>query len=381
MKIVGNASITSKQPQITGIHSKSVHSSGCQIILEGGIKMIDWVMGLSGPLAGYSPTWWIDAVMKGMENASSSIAARSEKEAAEALDYFYPWAEAVRFMSDGSSPNEAAVRIARAVTGRNRIAFCGYHGTGTSFPHNPDVNDLRIDERRGIPAEMWQLTTQFMWGDFEALRMLPRDLAAIIVEVPSDDAGAEKFIGECLLSAHLRDALLIVDDVVTGFRVAAGGAPEKYEVTPDLCCLGKALGNGFNVSALIGKAQHMNLLTAGVHYSSTFNGSGLACSVVAATLRWMQQEHPIPILCQRGSLLKNKMNAVFADSPLLMVGNPTRPSIISSDSDFLKTWLYEMTHCGVYCLAAPWYVTMAHTEEIIHQTVEAAARSIKEISI
>lgn len=374
MKLIGNSSITSKSPVITGISETSVAAKGCMVRLLGGSEMIDFVMGLHGALGGYSPAWWVEAVVRGAENASSSIAAFSEKLATAELAKFYPWAEAVRFMADGSSPNEAAVRIARAATRENKIAFCGYHGTGTSFPHNPDTRDREVDERRGIPKEMWRLTEQFRWGDFEALARLPDRLAALIVEVPPRDYDAPDFLKECRYEASKRGAVFIIDDVVTGFRVAPGGASEAYGVIPDLCCLGKALGNGFNVSALIGNENLMELLTQGVHFSSTFAGNGLACEAVVATLRWMWETKPLPAIYETGTDLKWSMNNIFQafQLPMVMTGNSTRPIVESTDPEILSNFLRGMKQNGVYCLASPWYITAGHTPEIIKRTLEIA---------
>ncbi len=384
MDIIGGSSITSKGNSITRTKRKARFAYGCQVRLDDGTLMTDWAMGLHGALDGYSPKW-LTIVLERIEKNATSLPAESEQMAADRLQEFYPDMDSVRFMSDGSSPNEAAVRLARAYTYRHTIAFCGYHGTGTSFPHNPDANDLGVDERRGIPWEMWRLTQQFKWGDFKAVEQLSILNAAIIVEVPSQDEGAKEFLGACYKKAREIGALLVLDDVVTGFRVAAGGAQERYGVEADLVCIGKALGNGFNVSALLGKHEVMGLLTQGVHYSSTYNGSGLATGIAAATLRWISEnkETIYPVLYAHGELLKMQMNQVFEnfDLPVRMVGNATRPILVGAEKEWLNKWRDGMFARGFYCMKAPFYLTMSHTEDVIFRTVEACYETCREISM
>lgn len=382
MQVVGGSSLTSRGNRLTRTKRRVVCGVGCQIKLDDGSWYTDFAMGLHGPIAGYSPDWLLREV-NNLGKDSCSIPSIYEQKAADRLQEFYPNMDSVRFMSDGSSPNEAAVRLARAFTKRKQICFCGYHGTGTSFPHNPEPSDF-IDERRGIPGEMWKLTKQFKWMDFDAIENLPYELAAIIIEVPPQDSEADLFLAACSGAAEGRGALLIIDDVVTGFRVSPGGAQERYHVEADLVCVGKALGNGFNVSALIGNDNIMRLLTEGVHFSSTYNGSGLATGVAAATLKWISEnkETIYPTLYTRGELLKNQMNGVFDDfdRPAWMVGNATRPILINYEEDWLNKWRDGMFKRGFYCLAHPFYVTMAHTEEVIYRTVEASYETCKEIA-
>ncbi len=382
MQIIGGSSLTSRGDRLTRTKSRVVCGVGCQIRLENGSWYTDWAMGLHGPIAGYSPRWLLSEA-NNLGKDSCSIPSVYEQKAADLLQEFYPNMDSVRFMSDGSSPNEAAVRLARVHTKRSIIAFCGYHGTGTSFPHNPEPSDF-IDERRGIPEEMWKLTRQFKWGDKHAVAELRmNEVAAIVVEVPPQDENAIEFFKILRTRANRIAALLILDDVVTGLRVAPGGAQERYHVEADLVCIGKALGNGFNVSALLGKSKVMDLLTAGVHYSSTFNGSGLATGIAAATLKWISEnKHTIyPTLYQRGEWLKTQMNSVFENFGLSwrMIGNATRPIIINTEPEKFNQWRDGMFARGFYVMAHPFYVTMAHTEEVIHKTVEVSYETCEEI--
>ncbi len=386
MQVIGGASITSKQPRITLTNDVAHAAQGCYFYV-GNRQIVDFAMGLHGALAGHAPIWWQRAIYDATLNCAPSIPVMQERQAAMLLQAFYPNCDAVRWMADGSNPCEAAVRLARACTGRDAIAFCGYHGYGTSFPHNPDANDLGVDERRGIPQEMWRLTRQFEWGNKTAIYKLDREIAAIIVEVPPVDDDAKKFLQICKKEADLLGALFIIDDVVTGFRVAPGGAAERYSIEADLYCLGKALGNGFNVSALVGKSEVMDLFTQGVHYSATFNGYGMAVSAALATLKWITENRGTiyPTLYARGEMLKDGMNRVFADAGLSvrMVGNPTRPILkgylfdtinridLPGDCNWLRGWRKRMYARGFYVMAAPWFVTMAHTEDVIAATVDA----------
>lgn len=382
MNICGGASITSKGFNLTQTYDKVYEAKGCYFINDKGHQITDWAMGLYGPLDGYSPEWWVEALRLNAYDVASSLPSKNEQLASDLLQEFYPDCDSVRWMSDGSNPNEAAVRLARAGTGRKVIAFSGYHGYGESFPHNPDANDLSVDERRGIPEEMWKLTRQFNWGDAGAVLKLGNDVAAIIVEVPPTDRGAEEFLQVCADRAKAIGAYFVLDDVVTGFRVAPGGAVERYGVRADMYCVGKAIGNGFNVSALVGKENPMSLLTRGVHYSATYNGAGLATGMALATMNWINSNREIyPVLYERGELLKRLLNGVFESFglPCRMVGNVTRPILENADEAWLKEWRKRMYAKGYYTLAHPWYVTMAHTESVICATAETCWAVCKEM--
>jgi len=204
---------------------------------------------------------------------------------------------------------------------------------------------------------------------------LARDCAAICVEVPAldDEAAIAAFLRECRQACDRGGAVFIVDEVVTGFRVALGGAAQRYGVKPDIACFGKAMSSTGCVSAVIGLRELVEPIGGQVFYSATFGGSPGPCAVAAATVKWLREntDSTYAHLRHIGTLLKDGYNALG----IPCVGQPER-SVFAFDQD--RDWLAfcsQMIERG-YMVHRPNFPTLIHTEQHVRDTLAAAKDAI-----
>jgi glutamate-1-semialdehyde 2,1-aminomutase/spore coat polysaccharide biosynthesis protein SpsF len=262
-----------------------------------GNEYVDLVCGLLPVVLGYRDPDVDRAVREQMDRGMSfSLATELEIEVAERLVDLIPCAEMVRFGKNGSDATSGAVRLARAVTGRDRVAAGGYHGWHDWYIGATVRN-------RGVPGLVGALTHKFPYGDTEALHQLlkahPGEFAAVIMEPMSSAAPCEGYLQEIAELVRSEGALFILDEIITGFRFALGGAQDFYGVTPDLACFGKSMANGMPISALVGKAEYMRLMEE-IFFSFTFGGEALSLAASKAVIDKMRAEPVIETLWSTG---------------------------------------------------------------------------------
>jgi len=276
------------------------HGEGGRVWDVDGNCYVDLIGGLLPVVLGYRDPDVDAAITAQLANGISfSLATELETALAERLVEIIPCAEMVRFGKNGSDATTAAVRLARAHTGRERVAVSGYHGW-------QDWYIGTTTRAAGVPAAVQALTDSFPAHDLKALEALfaehPGEYAAVVMEpmtlVEPDRAGLEA------LAALVRErgALLVFDEVVTGFRFALGGAQALFGVTPDLACFGKAMANGMPLSALVGRADIMRGLED-VFISATFGGETLSLAAAIAVVDKMRREPVIETLWKNGKAL------------------------------------------------------------------------------
>ena len=204
-----------------------------------------------------------------------------EVEAAEAIVDLVPCAEMVRFGKNGSDATAGAVRVARAFTRRDRIAVCGYHGWQDWYIGSTTRN-------LGVPQATRDLTSVFAYNNLESLdalfRQHPGEFAAVIMEPMNIAFPASGFLEGVAEMTHRHGALLVFDEVVTGFRLADGGAQQLFGVIPDLAALGKGMANGFPLSAVVGRGDVMRLMEE-IFFSFTMGGETLSLAAAVAVMR------------------------------------------------------------------------------------------------
>lgn len=274
-----------------------------------GNEYIDHPMALGPVILGHNYPAVTEAVMRQIGDGTTfSLPHPLEIDVAEVLAELIPCAEMVRFAKSGSDATTAAVRLARAYTGRDLVACCGYHGW-----HDWYIGTTT--RSRGVPKVVQDLTLPFRYNDVESLKRIfaehPQQVAAVIMEPVATLEPRADFLQEVRELSRREGALLIFDEVITGFRLALGGGQEYFHVQPDLACLGKAMANGYPLAAAVGPRDIMKLFDE-VFFSSTFGGETLALAAAKATLMVLRAEEVIEHLWTQGEKLKQGYNALTA---------------------------------------------------------------------
>jgi glutamate-1-semialdehyde 2,1-aminomutase len=327
---------------------------------------------------------------------------------AETITEMVPSMEMVRLVNSGTEATMSAIRLARGFTGREKIIkFSGcYHGHTDSLlaRAGSGAATLAVPDSLGVPGSVVEQTVVLPFNDLDAVRTwiqdAPNTLAAVIVEPVAGNMGVvppkEGFL-QGLRDLCTRDgALLIFDEVITGFRVAPGGAQELYGVLPDLTCLGKIIGGGLPVGAFGGTREIMETLApvGGVYQAGTLSGNPLAVAGGLATLQVLRRDDPYPELEQRAGKLADGLETILTakgvphtinrvGSMLSVFFHPGPVScyeeVTTADREAFRVFFGRMLANGIYLAPSPfeaWFVSTAHTEEDIAATLEAAARSL-----
>ncbi|HEY8583112.1 MAG TPA: aminotransferase class III-fold pyridoxal phosphate-dependent enzyme, partial [Capillimicrobium sp.] len=254
---------------------------GAHLVDVDGNRWLDWPMALGPVILGYGDPAVDDAIRRQLDDGIIfTLAHPVEVEVAEAIVARVPGAERVRFGKSGSDANSAAIRVSRAATGREHVLVCGYHGW-----HDWYIGSTTRD--RGVPRADAALVASFPFGDLDALDAAldaqGGDTAAVIVEPAGAAEPPPGFLKGVVERARAHGAVSVFDEIITGFRLAPGGAQERYGVVPDLATFGKALGNGMPISALAGRAEVMEVLDD-VFFSGTHGGEALSLAAARTVL-------------------------------------------------------------------------------------------------
>lgn len=386
---------------------------GCRITDVDGNAYIDYV-GSWGPLIlGHAHPAVVQAVREAAENGTSFGAATTgEIELARLLVEALPGVEMVRLVNSGTEATMSALRLARAYTGRSKVVkFEGcYHGHVDALLVKAGSGALTfgIPTSPGISPAVARETIVLPYNDPAAVEAVfareGKEIAAVIVEPVAGNMGvvppAPGFLAGLREITKTHGSLLIFDEVITGFRVAYGGAQEMYGVTPDLTCLGKIIGGGLPVGAYGGRREIMELVAPSgpVYQAGTLAGNPLAVAAGIATLRELQRPGTYEILERRASLLASGLTEAAAEAgveiclnrvgsmlcPFFTAG-PVRDYASATRSDthkyavFFKALLDE----GVYLAPSQFeaaFVSLAHGEEEICYTIEAARRAFQAVA-
>jgi glutamate-1-semialdehyde 2,1-aminomutase/spore coat polysaccharide biosynthesis protein SpsF len=272
-----------------------------------GNEYIDYVNGLGPTILGNDDPVVTEAVVRQVrEGVTFSLPHPLEVELAELLCQVIPCAEMARFGKNGSDVTAGAVRVARAFTKREKVACCGYHGWQDWFIGTTTRN-------LGVPRSTQELTKTFNYNDLPSLERVfeqnKGEIACVIMEPIGVVDPEPGFLQGVQDLCKKNGALLVFDEVVTGFRVHLGGAQSLYGVTPDLACFGKAMGNGYPIAALVGRRDVMKIVDD-IFFSFTFGGDVLGIAASIATIKEMQKKPVIEHLYAQGERLKDGYNAL-----------------------------------------------------------------------
>ena len=302
--IPGASQTVSKGPTqwVQGVAPAFVErAKGSRVWDVDGNEFLDFPMALGPVILGHAHPAVNAAIARQLEDGITyTLPHRLEVEVAERIRDIVPCAERVRFGKTGSDATSAAVRLSRAVTGRDHVVVMGYHGW-----HDWYVGST--SRRRGVPRAVQALVESVPFGDVAALRRIfdgrPGEIACVVLEpVGLREPHESELQGICDLT-RVHGALVVFDEIISGFRLARGGAQERYGVLPDVACFGKALGNGMPVSAVAGRAEFMDVLED-VFFSGTHGGEALSLAAARATLDVMHDEPVHEHLWRLGSVLQ-----------------------------------------------------------------------------
>ncbi len=272
-----------------------------------GNEYIDYPLGLGPIILGHNYPAVTKAVLRQLrKGVSFSMPHPLEIEVSELLTKIIPCAEMVRFGKNGVDATSGAVRVARAFTGRDVIACCGYHGWH-------DWYIVTTTRSRGVPDALRPLTATFEYNNIGSLESVFEEnrgkVAAVIMEPMGVMLPKDNFLKKVRDLTSEEGALLIFDEIVTGFRISMGGAQEYFKVTPDLACFGKAMANGYPVSAVVGRRDVMKLFDE-VFFSFTFGGETLSLAAAAATMNELREKNALGHIWEQGRRFQDGYNTL-----------------------------------------------------------------------
>ena len=270
-----------------------------------GNEYIDFMMGV-GPLSlGYAYPKVDEAIKKQLEyGITFSMMHPLEVEVAEMIREIIPNAEAVRYSKTGADVTSAAVRLARAYTGKNKILCCGYHGWHDWY--------ISVTARNhGIPEAVQAISYTFNYNDINSVKnSIDDDVAAVILEPVVFAEPKDDFLQKLAQLCEEKNVVLIFDEMWTGFRMALGGAQEYFGITPDLATYSKAVANGMPISILTGKREIMDLADEDIFFYTTFGGEALSLAAAKATIEELRDKNVPKYLREQGKKLKDGYNAL-----------------------------------------------------------------------
>lgn len=332
-------------------------AKGCRAWDVDGNEYVDFINSLASVTLGYSDPDVTAAVKNQLEEGVIfSLSHPIEMQVAEAMCDMVPCAEMVRFGKNGSDATAGAIRVARAYTGRDRVAVCGYHGWQDWYIGSTARN-------RGVPKAVRDLTHTFPYNDLPALDALlqahPHEFAAVILEPMNVFEPAQGYLEGLKELAHKHGALLVFDETITGFRFANGGAQELFGVTPDLATFGKGLANGYPVSAVAGRADVMRLMEE-IFFSFTFGGETLSLAAALATMQKLKRAPVVSHLRTQGEKVMESLSVLIekhrAQDFLSVAGHPSWSFLLIKDTVNATSWelktlfMQEMLRRGILTL-------------------------------
>ncbi len=352
-------------------------ASGCRTIDVDGNEYVDYIMALGPIVLGYGWPSVDEAIRRQLEKGVLfSSSSKLEVDLAEQLVRILPNAESVRFFKTGAEATSAAVRLARVFTGRNRIVSVGYHGWHDSF--------VAKNREPGIPHALYSEIVDLPYGDMERARQIfadGKDIACLILEPVVLDFD-EEFVRDVCSLASARGALVVFDEIITGFRTGPGGVQQQLGLLADLSTYGKAIANGLPLAILAGRKE---ILERGrdLWISTTFGGETLSLAAALATLREIEQPSTIALLSQLGERLSDGWKTLLASRREVLAdvkGFGPLPVLqfragAKSQEDVFISRMLELGY--LTRRAHYWFVTASHTIQDIDATLEACDRAFE----
>ena len=388
-------------------------ASGAMIIDVDGNSYVDYVGSWGPMILGHAHPAVIEAIREAASRGTSYGAPTElEIELASEISAAFPSIERVRLTSSGTEAAMSAIRLARGFTGRDRIVkFEGcYHGHSDSLlvKAGSGLATFGTPDSAGVPADFARNTIVATYNDPVSLEQIFEEqgsqIACVIIEPVAGNMGcvapAPGYLQTVREITSRYGALLIFDEVITGFRLAYGGAQELYGVKADLTCLGKIIGGGLPVGAFGGKAEVMDRIAplGPVYQAGTLSGNPLAVTAGLTILRVLKKENPYPELESRAKRLEAGLRDAAAKSGVAATVNRVGsmltsfftgstvtdwPSAKTSDTALYAKFFQAMLAEGVYLAPSQFecaFVSLAHTDDLIEKTIEAVTRVMADLA-
>ena len=319
--IPGGTMLLSKRPELflpENWPSYFSKAKGCNVWDLDGRKLVDMsIMGIGTNSLGYGNKEVDAAVMETVKNGNmSTLNCPEEVLLAEKLVEINPWADMVRLARTGGEANSIAIRIARAAAGKDKVAICGYHGWHDWYlSANHNIEDglsghlLSGLNPNGVPRNLKDTVYPFNYNDYDMLTdiVTKNDIGVIKMEVVRNYRPNDDFLKKVRSLASKKNIVLIFDECTSGFRETYGGIHKKYGVEPDMAMYGKTLGNGYAITAVVGKRSVMELAQK-TFISSTFWTERIGPTAALATLRVMEQNKSWEIITKQGEKIQKGWN-------------------------------------------------------------------------
>ncbi len=350
-----------------------------------GNEYIDMLCAYGPIILGYVEPEINDAVKARIDQGFCfSLVQPIQNELEERLADVLPCGEQTIIVKTGSDATNAAVRAARAYTGRDKIARCGYHGWG----------DWCVEVKGGIPQAVQDLTREFAYADIADLERVfaenPGEIATVIITPVGHPLAApvvappDGYLEKVKEVAHKNGAVLIFDEIRTGFRVAMGGAQQRYGVTPDLTTVGKAMANGYPIAAVVGKAEVLSMYEKVAFLSSTFFPNSLEMVAALKCMDILEREDVPNVIWERGTDFLTKLEAIVGASgvPVTTSGIPPMPFLTFDkvDDKYKERRTEFYTQCirrGLFVQPYHhWYIAYRHTAEDLARALEVVEESL-----
>lgn len=364
---------------------------GCHVWDPDGNEYIEYGMGLRAVTLGHAYEPVVQAAYQQMRlGINFTRPATIEVECAEMLLSLVGGMDMVKFAKNGSDVTTAAIKLARAYTGRDLAAICAEH----PFFSSDDWFIGSTAVPAGIPQAIQDLTLKFHYNDIASVEALferyPGQIACLIMEVETVEMPKDEFLHKVQRVCHQNGAVLIFDEIITGFRLHLGGAHQLHGIVPDLATFGKALGNGFSVSALVGKHEIMEL--GGLQHagervfllSQTHGAESHALAAAIATMETYEREPVIETMWRQGERLAAGVQAAIDENHLDgyfgLMGKPCNLIYYTNDGqqkrsqEYRTLFLQELIKRGV--LAPSFVVSYAHGETEIDYTIEVVSEAL-----
>jgi glutamate-1-semialdehyde 2,1-aminomutase len=356
-------------------------AKGCEVWDLDGNKYIDMsIMGIGTNTLGYGHPE-VDAAVRKVVDAGnmSTFNCPEEVYLAERLVEIHPWADMVRLARSGGEANAVAIRIARAASGKDKIAFCGYHGwhdwylsANLGDEKNLAGHLLPGLEPNGVPKNLRDTVYPFAYNNFEELERLVQnhDIGVIVMEVSRNEGPKDNFLHKVRELATQKNIVLMFDECTSGFRQTFGGLHLFYGVEPDMAMFGKALGNGYAVTAIIGRREIMEA-TQSTFISSTFWTERIGPTAALKTLEVMERTKSYDQITQTGSLIgkawedmatKNGLKIKISGLPALIGFN-----FLSEHALAYKTLITQEMLSKGFLAGNCVYVCTEHSEDVLDQ--------------